>query len=124
MTGTVVFRQALSLLNYTDTHGDGGVPGGAALYKRALAVLNQIVADLWYIGSDEPFVPLATLGDEIPLPLPTVLNVLPYGVAMLLAQIEGDADNQTLFAAQYDQRRSSTAREGGRMLDRLPTCRG
>ena len=124
MTGTVVFRQALSLLNYTDTHGDGGVPGGAALYKRALPVLNQIVADLWYIGSDEPFVPLTAPSDEIPLPLPVVLGVLPYGVAMLLAQIEGDADNQTLFAAQYDQRRSSAARTGGRICDRLPVCGG
>lgn len=124
MTGTAVFRQALSLLNYTDTHGDGGVPGGATLYKRALPVLNQTVADLWYIGSTEPFVPLTALGDEIPLPLPTVLNVLPYGVAMLLAQIEGDADNQALFAAQYDQRRSSAARAGGQILDRLPVCGG
>ena len=124
MTGTVAFRQALSLLNYTDTHGDGGVPGGAALQRRALPVLNQIVADLWYIGSNEPFVPLAALGEEIPLPLPTVLNVLPYGVAMLLAQIEGDADNQTLFAAQYDQRRSSAAHAGERIRDHLPTCGG
>ena len=45
MTGTDIVRQALNLLNYTDTHGDGGVPGGAALYRRALPVLNQIVAD-------------------------------------------------------------------------------
>ncbi len=124
MTGNDVFRQALSLLNYTDTRGDGGVPGGAGLYKRALATVNQIAADLWYVGSSEPFVPLTDLNRPLPLPLSVVLNVMPYGVAMLLAQAEGDADNQTLYASQYDQRRSTAARESGRLQDRLPVCGG
>ena len=124
MTGTDCFKQALSLLGYTDTYGDGGVPGGAALYRQALPVLNQIVADLWYVGSDEPFSPLTAPGDTVPLPPRVAQTVLPWGVAMLLAQITGDADNQTVFAAQYDQRRSSAAVTGGRVRDRLPVCGG
>ena len=123
MTGTDCFKQALSLLGYTDTHGVGGVPGGAALYRHALPVLNQIVADLWYLGSAEPFSPLKAMGDTVPLSPPVAQTVLPYGVAMLLSQIAGDADNQTLFAAHYDQRRSSAA-VGGRVQDRLPVCGG
>ncbi len=120
MNGAVVFRQALSLLNYTDSDG---VPGGTALYRRALPLLNQIAADLWYMANDTPFCPLSSLADELPLPEAVVLGIVPFGLAMLIAQTEGDADNQTLFAAQYDQRRSG-AGAGARIRDRLPRCEG
>lgn len=123
MTGTEAFRQALCLLNYTEPRTDGGVPGGEVLYRRALPVLNQIAADLWYLSHAAPFQPLTALHDDIPLPPAVVQGILPYGVAMLLAQLAGDADNQTLMAAQYDQRRSGAA-TGTRLRDRLPTCRG
>lgn len=124
MTGNDCLRQAMSLLNYIDTRVEGGVPGGAGVYRHALAYVNQIAADLWYIGNDTPFVPLTGLGDTLPLPDAAAQTVLPYGVAMLLAQAAGDADNQTLYAGMYDQRRSAVRRVDGRILDRLPGVRG
>lgn len=39
---------------------------------------------------------------------------------MLLAQSEGDGDNQQLMAAIYNQKRSSIRRPGSRMADALP----
>ena len=124
MTGTVIVRQALSLLGYTDTNADGGVPGGVGVYRRALPVLNQIAAELWYMTHDEAFVPLTSLQEEIPLSPRVVLNVLPYGLAMLLAQTAGDADNQTVFAAQYEARRSTASDQPSKIRDALPRCEG
>lgn len=123
MTGTEAFRRALSLLNYTEPRADGGVPGGEVLYRRALPVLNQIAADLWYRGNTAPYPTLTALNEPIPLPPAVADNVLPYGVAMLLAQLSGDADAQTLMAAQYDQRRGAAATVTY-LRDRLPVCRG
>lgn len=124
MTGNDCLRQAMSLLNYTDTRVDGGVPGGAGVYRHALAYVNQITADLWYIEHDTPFAPLTGLGESLPLSDAAAQTVLPYGVAMLLAQAAGDADNQTLYAGMYDQRRSAARRSDGHILDCLPGVRG
>ncbi len=122
MNGNEVLRQALILLNYTDTHGDGEVPGGAGLYKRALATVNQIVAELWYQEHSEPFQPLSDLHQPLPLSAAVVQTVVPYGVAMLLAQEDGDADNQTVYAALYDGRRAAaTHNTTARIADALPT---
>lgn len=119
MTGNDIVRQALGLLGYAD-RCDGGVPGGERLHKRALAYVNHIAADVWYIGSNEPFVPLTDLGAPLPFSPRVIHTVLPLGVAMLFAQAEGDGDNQTLYASLYDQRRSSAASASARVTDALP----
>lgn len=50
----------------------------------------------------------------------TAMAVMPYGAwPMLLAQSEGDGDNQQLMAAIYNQKRSSIRRPGSRMADAL-----
>lgn len=120
MTGNDVFRQAMVLLNYTDNHGQFNSLNNAELYKRSLPIVNQIYADLWAIQSTAAFVPLASLNDEIPLNTHTLMNVMPYGVAMLLAQTDGDADNQTMYASLYNQRRPSAAVNSGLIQDCLP----
>ena len=53
------------------------------------------------------FAPIARLEDELPLARWDAENVMPYGVAMLLAQSEGDADGQALFAAIYNRKRAA-----------------
>lgn len=120
MTGHELLEQALTLLNYTDPHGRHDPLTHAALYKRALPLINQIYADVWHIHSNEPFSPLASLSQTIPLPAPITAGVLPYGVAMLLAQTDGDADNQAVYALLYNQRRGEARTVSDRVLDRQP----
>ena len=117
MTGRDCLRQAMSLLNYTDDRA-GGMPGGA-IYRHALAYINQIAAQLWYAEHSTPFAPLTTLENAVPLSDEAARTVLPYGVAMLLAAAAGDTDNQTLYAALFDGRRCAVRGEC-RIEDRLP----
>ena len=119
MTANEALQQALTLLNYRDHAADGGVPCGDGVYKNALSLINQVAAELWYRDNDSPFVPLAALSEPLPLTEAVAQTVLPYGVAMLIAQTLGDMDNQTVYAALYDARRA-TARQSERIADRLP----
>lgn len=57
--------------------------------------------------------------DPIPLPDRLTADVMPYGVAMLLAQGEGDADNQATFARIYNQKRAALTHSDTR-VNRLP----
>lgn len=120
MTANEVFRQAMRLLGYTDTLGDLDSAQNTELYKRGLTVINQLVCDLSTSENGTLAAPLSTLRQELPLSERTARDVLPYGVAMLLAAAEGDGDNQQLFAALYDQKRVSVQRHYERRADTLP----
>ena len=120
MTANEVFRQAMRLLGYTDTLGDLDSAQNTELYKRGLTVINQLVCDLSTSENGVLAAPLSTLRQELPLTERTARDVLPYGVAMLLAAAEGDGDNQQLFAALYDQKRVSVQRRYERRADTLP----
>lgn len=118
MTGHALWQRALTLLGCS---ADGTqATGGATLQRHALAVVNQIAAEAWYAAHDTPFEPLASLAQPLPLPPVVTDTVLPYGVAMLAAQLMGDNDNQTLFALLYDQHRSGAVRTERRVRDCLP----
>ncbi len=122
MTGNDVLKQAYILLNYTDNNGNIHAGNNANLSKRALAVVNQIYADLWEPREDgAAFSVLHALHEPLDLIDYTAINIMPYGVAMLLAQSDGDADNQTLFASLYNQRRPSAVTKSERIVDGLPT---
>ena len=117
MNGKQMLERAAVLLNYTDGEGH---PADDAMRRRAIGVINQIAADLWYAGTGAgEWQPLTRLEDSILLDERTVRDVMPYGVAMLMAQSEGDADNQALFAAIYNRKRAAA---GGiaRRQDILP----
>jgi len=115
-----VFKQALVLLNYTDPQGNVDAVNNTELYKRALPLINQIFADLWHVRTSANFEPLVSLSQEIPLASYVVTNIMPYGVAMLIAQTNGDADNQALYAAMYNQRRSSAQSVSEQIVDKMP----
>ena len=121
MTGTDVLRQALMLLNYTDVNGDINAANNANVTKRALPIINQVYADLWepHTGG-ENFSPLTGLRQEIPLSDYTLYNIMPYGVAMFLAQSEGDTDNQAMYAELYNQRRPGAFISQHNVADVLP----
>ena len=106
-TGQDVLEQALRLLNYTDIYGQLDGQQHTELYKRGLAAVNQIYGDLWFTGRKEPFLPLTSLREMLSLSARQLHDVMPYGVAMLLALSEGDGDNQLLYARLYNRKRAA-----------------
>ncbi|MBQ4055230.1 MAG: hypothetical protein IJO75_01230 [Clostridia bacterium] len=121
MTGTDILRQAYTLLNYTDANGNVNAANNANLSKRALPIINQIYADLWQprmVGAK--FEVLSTMNQPLDLDDYTAINIMPYGVAMMLAQSDGDVDNQSVYASLYNQRRAGAVTTTDRIIDKLP----
>ena len=92
----------------------------AELFRRELDVLNQVMADLWPLEKDEVYQPLVNVNENIPLSVAAVENVMPYGVAMFLAQADGDGANQQLYATLYQQKRNAVKRPLKTRADVLP----
>ncbi len=118
-TGKQVFEQALMMLNYTDSTGRPNGQKNKALYARALSLLNQICCDLYYVEGRRDWKPLNSMDDPLPLSDRAVSDVLPYGLAMLLAQSESDIDNQTVYSTLFNQKRLSLS-SCRRRVDTLP----
>lgn len=112
MNGRSLFDKAMIELGYASAEG---ISGEEDMLPKALTLINNVYAELHYAfvqkkGDNDSFVPLANINDELNLP-PFVLNdIAHYGVAMWLAQSEGDADNQALFASLYNQKKMRGAR--------------
>lgn len=107
MTGLDVIQRALLLLNYTDESGRADSRISGAVSARGLSIVNQLLADAHAEAPDTPFTPLQAITEALPCSDRVAVDVLPYGVAMLLAQGEGDGDNQSTFAALYNQKRAA-----------------
>lgn len=120
MLASEIYNQACGLLGYNESNLN--LPSAAdEISGSAISCINQIYADLFYsLHTGEEFVPIKRLTDEIKLPSQIMYNVMPYGVAMLIAQSESDGDNQALFASLYNQKRRNRSRIGA-MSDVLPT---
>lgn len=120
MTGRQVYEQAMRLLNYTDSYGAVDNTQSAEMIRRAPAVINQVFIDLWTIEKPDEELVRIDMNQDIPLSSKTVTGVMPYGVAMLLAQSENDSDNQSLFSALYNRKRSSVPKPSLSIQDVLP----
>ena len=107
-TGQDLMERAMLLLGYTDEFGGVDGQGGADLLRRGCAVVNQIYADLWFAREQGRFMPLNGLTESIRLPAKLLQDVMPYGVAMLLADVAGDGEAQARFAALYNMKRAQT----------------
>lgn len=97
----------------------------ADILKKGLALVDQIFLELFYI--ERPWEnPPAKDGlllegrKPIPLSVRAVNDIMPYGVAMLLAGSAGDVNAQSRFAMIYNQKRQSARRRQERIHDRLP----
>lgn len=119
MTGEKVFERALQLLNYTDAHGNTSRRQNTELYKRAVPVLNQVLADVQHVSGGE-FVQIEDIDEALPVSDDVAMRVMPYGVAMHIAQSESDGDNQQIFCTLYNQARSSLPKSSGKKQDVLP----
>ena len=128
-TGREVLTRALQLLGYTNGYGEVDGAQDAELLKRGRAAVAQIFTDLYAIESpdgepaeDGPALHGGLPDMDSPLPLSprTLSDVMPYGVAMLLAQSESDGDSQGLFSILYNRKRAGVTRPSARRRDVLP----
>lgn len=107
MNGRNLFDKAMEMLGYASAEG---ISGRDDMLKKALTLINNVYAELHYAfvqiqGDEDNFVPLANINDTLKLPTLVLNDIAPYGVAMYLAQSEGDADNQSLYANIYNQKK-------------------
>ncbi len=102
MTAGQIFNRALLLLGYaTDGHNDG-------IRSRAVATLNAAYVDICRVLMVD-FEPIKTMADKVCFGEGTATDVMVYGVAMFIAQSEGDAENQAVFCDIYNRKRASLA---------------
>ncbi len=121
MTAKAIFEQALALLNYTNAHGEQDAEQNAELYKRLFPVVNQIYADCFLIENPTgTFAPITSLSAIPAVSDKTQRSVMPFGVAMLIAQSENDGDSQSLYASLYNQARSGIPHPATKIKDVLP----
>ena len=120
-TGKEVLERALKLLGYTNGRGELDGVSNAALLKRGAAAVIQIYDDLKRIDRlGNPSLSIRGMSDELVLSPETIDDVMPCGVAMLLAQNEGDGDSQALFAVLYSRKRASVPQRQMSRTDILP----
>ena len=122
VTAKDVLERALQLCGYVNREGVPDRLRDADIYKRGLAMVNQIFSDMFFAETPNgAFHPLRGMDEEIPLSARCVNDIMPYGVAMLLAAAEGDAANQRVFSLAYNQKRAGGVKTGQRIADKLPT---
>jgi hypothetical protein len=121
-TAREVLERAMQISGYVNGEGAPDRLRDADIYKRGLALVNQIYTDMFFAETpDGEFLPLASMEDEIPLSARCVNDIMPYGVAMLIAQAEGDATNQSIFSYAYNQKRAGGVKGVRAIADKLPT---
>ncbi|MGI6263878.1 MAG: hypothetical protein ACOYJY_00215 [Acutalibacteraceae bacterium] len=120
MTGYEVLEQALCLLHYTDNDGHPDSRLWADTDRQGLAAVNQVYAELWYAHRRDAFTPLARLSDPLALTDQSAREAMPLGVAMWMAQGEGDAAQQAVMAQAYTQKRNRVTPPAARRQDVLP----
>ena len=104
MTAKEIVTKALKRLGYTAANGN------EALTRRvmgsAVETVNDIYADLWDKENEGDFEPINNLDEDIKLSN-KALSVMVYGVAAFIAQSENDGDQNQLWMAMYNRKRTS-----------------
>ena len=120
-TGQEVLTRALQLLGYVDSLGNIDALQDAELMKRGTAAVIQIYNDIRHIENpneydNEPF----NMADDIRLSDISINDVMPYGVAMLIADMDNNGAAQAKFANIYNQKRKIVPRNTIRRADVIP----
>jgi len=122
MTGTEVLRRALLLMGYTNSYGEVDITSDAELFKRGTAIVQQVFDDLRRIERPREFLEerLRMESDITGISPEAVRDIMPYGVAMFLAQSEGNGDSQAMFAELYNRKRGSARKARDSRRDVIP----
>lgn len=118
MTAIEILNSALKLLGYTEANGNNELP--QRILNRAVAVTNVIYAELWRTEGKTDFKPISSLADKINLTERVLNEIMPCGVAMMIAGSESDGDNQSFWAEIYNRKRTTMASISER-INELPT---
>lgn len=108
MTAAKIIEKALKLLGYDVLQKTGSVTD---IDENAITALNTVYADLYYLINEEGFNEITTAQDYVNLPEKAVNDIMPYGVAALMASFQGDSDNQQFFSTIYNLKRKSFSKE-------------
>ncbi len=114
-----MLKKAAEMLGYTNANGN--LQLSARITSKGLTLLNLVYSDLWRICNRGEFQPLNRLQTEITLPEIAINDVMPYGMAMMIAQSESDGDQQQLYSSLYNQKRASLSKKET-IQDVLPRC--
>ncbi len=104
MTVNEIYLKALTLLGYAGANGE--ISGEHELKRQGIVAVNQVYAELFFALGRENFKCVNASSDEIDLPERILQDIMPYGVAMFIAQSENDGDSQLLFAHIYNKKRT------------------
>ena len=75
------------------------------IQPHALTAVNRIYAELHFLEGDGDFQEISRLSQPVDISQRLALDVMPYGVAALLASAMGDVANQNYFARLYNLKR-------------------
>ena len=91
----------------------------ARLQAVALNALNRIYAELFFLENSENFREIKDLSQKINLKERILYDVMPYGVASVIASSLGDSENANYFATIYNLKRKKC--ENSSVIDIIPT---
>lgn len=110
ITARALIDKAFDLCGYTKSN---------ELMRQALTAVNIIASDIYYLNHTEGFKPVESLDSTLEFNEMIINDVLPYGVASILAELEFDGDKQNLYAAYYNRKRLKiSGRE--QIADKMP----
>lgn len=108
MTARDMIKNALKLLGYTEANGNSELP--SRIINRAVPLINIIYSELSRIEGVSDYKPIKTLTDELKLSERVLSEVMPSGVAMLIATGEGDGVEQQLWTDIYNRKKAILTR--------------
>lgn len=104
MTGNDILNTSLQLLGYNESNGNTHLT--TVIRNRAVAIVNLVYMELSRnCGVNNT--PICSLGDEIKLPDRVLNEIMPSGVAMYIANGEGDANNEAFWGREYNAKRAT-----------------
>ena len=112
MTAANIFLRAVSLIGYT---GDSHIE---SMKQRAIPLVNAAYIDVCRAKNIE-FTPITSMSDSLALEEELALDVMVYGLAMFIAQSEGDDEISAFFCDLYNRKRGSLA-TSDRIIDVMP----
>lgn len=112
-----MLNHSLKLLGYSENNGNAHLT--QVIKNRALPIINLVYAELAR-NCEQRFEPLKSLSETIMLPDKAINEVMPCGIAMYIANAEGDSAAEAFWGAEYNAKRATLSRIG-EIKDVLPS---
>lgn len=112
MTAQSIIEKSAKMLGYSGADD-------ARLHSVSLNALNRIYAELFFLENNENFREIKDLSQKINLKERILFDVMPYGVASVIATALGDSENANYFAQVYNLKRKKCGNSS--VIDTIPT---